>query len=385
MNLTTIKKAQTGFSLIEIMIGMLIGLIAALVITNVFAKFEQQKRITTGGADAQTNGAIAIFNMRRDAESAGYGLPMFESAATPLRCPQTTTINHDNSAATATINLTPLVIVDGGAASDQIAIRYGTAMKGGAGVQMTSGTTYTSANVETSLGCSRNDIALAIQPASGQNRCSLGRVTNVVSNTEVGLSGMPNTPLATEVDFTVVGNRLACLGAWNEYRYAVNANYELTRTGALLPPAGPNITPVPDTEDSADNPIAKPMVTDVVNIQAQYGVSVSEDINTLDPANPWVNATGIFGPGVTLANRNRIKAVRMAVIARSALRENQPVSQACNGTVLGLARVCIWNSDVAPSNVDLTAIPNWQNYRYKVYETVVPLRNVMWNQLSLKP
>jgi type IV pilus assembly protein PilW len=370
--------SQNGFSLIELMIGMLIGLIAAVVITNVFSKFEQQKRITTGGADAQTNGAIAMFNLRRDAENAGYGLPVFETATTPLRCPLSITVDHDNSGGTAPINLSPVVIVDGGTGSDQVAIRYGSAMKGGAGVKITAGSTTATANVETSLGCNPNDIALVIQPVPTQNRCSLGRVVSVNSNTQLTLSGMPAAPNADQAA-VADGNRLACLGAWNEYRYAVNANYELTRTGALLPAVGIN-TPLPDTAA----PIAKPIVTDIVNIQAQYGVSATQGENTLDPANPWVNATGIFGPAMTLANRNRIKAVRIAVIARSPLRENNPVSQACGGTAIGLARVCIWNSDAAPANVNLTAIPDWQNYRYKVYETVVPLRNVMWNKASLE-
>jgi len=380
MNINKIKRgfSQQGFSLVELMIGLLIGLIAAFVIANVFSKYEQQKRITTSGADAQTNGAIAMFTMRRDLENAGYGLPMFETATTPLRCPLSISVNHDNSGATANINLSPILVVDGGAASDVVAVRYGTAMKGGAGVKLTAGSTTTTANVETSLGCNVNDIALVIQPVPIQNKCSLGRVTAIASNTQMTLSGMPAAPGADQAA-VADGNRLACLGAWNEYRYTVNANYELTRTGALLPPVGTN-TPLPDTTA----PIAKPIVTDVVNIQAQYGVSATQGENTLDPVNPWVNATGIFGPAMTLENRNRIKAVRIAVIARSPLREINPVSQACNGTVAGLARVCVWTADAAPSNVDLSAIPGWQNYRYKVYETVVPLRNVMWNQLALQ-
>jgi len=373
-----ISHEQRGFSLIELMIGLLIGLIASLVISNVFSKFEQQKRITTGGADAQTNGAIAMFNLRRDVENAGYGLPMFETATTPLRCPLSINVDDDNSGATAAINLSPVIIVDGGAGSDQVAVRYGTATRGGAGVRINAGSTVSTASVETTLGCNANDIALVIQPVPGQNRCSLGRVTSVNSPIQLSLLGMPAAPNADQAA-VLDGNRLACLGAWNEYRYVVNGDFELTRTGALLPAVGNN-TPLPDSSA----PIAKPMVSDIVNIQAQYGVSATQGENTLDPANPWVNATGIFGSAITLENRNRIKAVRIAIIARSALRENTPVSQACNGGVQGRARVCIWNSDANPSNVDLTAIPDWQNYRYKVYETVVPLRNVMWNKLALE-
>ncbi|OYY47780.1 MAG: hypothetical protein B7Y48_11580, partial [Methylophilales bacterium 28-44-11] len=103
-------------------------------------------------------------------------------------------------------------------------------------------------------------------------------------------------------------------------------------------------------------------------------------IDTSNFVNEWVDATGIWSEGaMTVANRNRIKAIRVAVIARNALQERVAVSQNCDGGVAGLARVCIWNDT---TNVNLTANNNWQNYRYKVYETVVPLRNVLWNRIA---
>ena len=33
--------------------------------------------------------------------------------------------------------------------------------------------------------------------------------------------------------------------------------------------------------------------------------------------------------------------------------------------------------DPAPL-IDLSADPNWRKYRYRVYQTVIPLRNVIW-------
>ncbi len=71
------KNQQSGFTLIEILIGMAIGLILSLVIYNVLSTFEKQKRATTGSSDAQTNGAIALYNIQRDAQMAGFGLPVY--------------------------------------------------------------------------------------------------------------------------------------------------------------------------------------------------------------------------------------------------------------------------------------------------------------------
>ena len=46
-------SGQAGFSLVEIMVGLVIGLLATLVILQVFSVYEGQKRTTTGTADAR--------------------------------------------------------------------------------------------------------------------------------------------------------------------------------------------------------------------------------------------------------------------------------------------------------------------------------------------
>ncbi len=65
---------QAGFSLVEILVGLVIGLLATLVILQVFSVFEGQKRTTTGVADAQTNGSIALYTLARDLQRAGFAM-----------------------------------------------------------------------------------------------------------------------------------------------------------------------------------------------------------------------------------------------------------------------------------------------------------------------
>ena len=47
------RRRVTGFSLIEIMVGLTIGVFGLIVMAQVFAIAEGQKRTTTGGADAR--------------------------------------------------------------------------------------------------------------------------------------------------------------------------------------------------------------------------------------------------------------------------------------------------------------------------------------------
>ena len=68
-------------------------------------------------------------------------------------------------------------------------------------------------------------------------------------------------------------------------------------------------------------------------------------------------------------------AVRVAVVARSAQREKEPVTLAppkwmpdpTSTTEVEFLKGAVDAKDT-----------EWQHYRYKVYETVVPLRNVLW-------
>ena len=369
------KNKQKGFSLIELMIGMVIGLIAALVITNVLTQYEKQKRGATGSSDAQTNGAIALYNIQRDIESAGWGLPTFEESLSPFLCPlsnvaaNNTEINHDGVAGTPNIGLSPVMITDGTGTngSDVISIRYGNTMKSGGTVKVTNpGTNLL--RVDNNIGCTVGDAAIVMRQASPQF-CQMTTVTAVSAPNILPFTvtlDATTAPAAVQINDTV-----ACLGVWNEYQYAIGGAgtmlNQLTRTGALsaaVPPAA-----------AVPNAAAVAIVPDIVSMQAQYGVTAGLNNNVVTG---YVDAAGgVWGPTVTRNNRNRIKSIRVAVVARSGLRERVAVSQACTGGAANLARVCIWNNS---TDVDLTALADWANYRYRVYETIIPLRNVMWSR-----
>ena len=59
-------SSQRGVTLIELMIGMVIGLLAVLVISQVAILYEGRKRTITSGADAQASGALALMAIQRD-------------------------------------------------------------------------------------------------------------------------------------------------------------------------------------------------------------------------------------------------------------------------------------------------------------------------------
>ena len=70
--------------MIEIMVGVLIGLVAVLVIYQIFTVAEGLKRNTTGAADAQQNGLLSTFTLALELNSAGNGIS--PAAGRLIRC-----------------------------------------------------------------------------------------------------------------------------------------------------------------------------------------------------------------------------------------------------------------------------------------------------------
>jgi type IV pilus assembly protein PilW len=374
--------SQAGFTLVEIMVGLGIGMLATVVIIQVISVFEAQRRTTTGTADAQTNGAIALYNIARELQTAGY--PLIPVAASPLEC-TALTVNGIADATTPN-RLSPVAIADGVAAtgvsaSDAITIRYGASLMGGVPTQINAGLTGNVAPVVSNLGCQAGDITLI---TNGTN-CYMSSAT-AVTGTTVGTM----TVTLADTSGATSSLNLACLGTWHEVTYRVNGgNLErcdlpiATATGGNCNLVIPNVNFVP-------------VVAGIVNLQMQYGVSATANSNQVIQ---WVDASGTWSaPTVTVANRNRIKGVRIAVVARNANMEAAAVTAACSSTTLAAPTgLCAWDATSAlPSPVvapfvaspapaiDLSAgDPNWLRYRYRVFDTIIQLRNVVWAKDTL--
>jgi type IV pilus assembly protein PilW len=404
---THLDFTQSGYSLIELMVGLVIGLIASLIIMQTFSVFEGNKRGTTGIADAQTAGSIGLFMVQRELQYAGYGVPLTSgtlptitaaSAAntysfvdykdkTPqevkdaqdaakaaydakiaadktivsngvnfsaLNCTTAPAINIKPDEGSSRPNITnvirdiitPVIITDG-ATSDTITIHYGDTQLGALGTDISgapSGTQYVP--VDNNVGCRQNDVVLVTR--DGSNNCY---ATKVIS-TNAQLTGTINAiNVLSHGGALQQGDKLACLGNVREVRFDVSGN-QLRKT------------------NRADN-TQTPVLNEVVSLQAQYGLATTSNSEVVTS---WQSATGTWAPSViSVADRNRIKAVRIAIVARNNLLEKETVTQLCNGAATGPARLCVFGG-----NLDLTAVAaNWTNYRYRVYEVVVPLRNML--------
>ncbi|MDD2701397.1 MAG: PilW family protein [Sideroxydans sp.] len=366
LNKHKVRTPQTGFTLIEIMVGLAIGMLATLIIIQVLSVFETQKRTTTGTADAQTNGNIALYNISRELMLAGYPLVAGMSPAnnmvldSPLEC---TTLGFANSVSALT-SIDPVTITDDSliaGASDIITLHYGNSLRGG--VPTTIIATGADIPVNSNFGCQAGDIILITNGTA----CAMTSASSVAIANTVSIADDPTTDAALN-GIVVPKANLSCLGSkWDEITFSIsnptNKDASLNRS---------------DTSNVAGTAI----VAGIVNIQAQYGISDKQSSNQITQ---WVDATGSWA-APSIQDRNRIKAIRIAIVARNQKLELSDVTEPCSSlTAQAPTGLCAWEGNAASPApaIDLSADAKWQKYRYRVFETIIPLRNVIWSRNAL--
>jgi type IV pilus assembly protein PilW len=354
------SRAGRGFSLIELMVGLAIGMIGVVIMMQIFSVSEAYKRTTTGGDDAQNNGAIALYGLQRDLRMAGQGSNSFTdnaastSAYSLIGCNLTlragVTINGLGS---VTINPATSIVPAGDANTDTLLIFYGNGNDDPEGDRIESQpatNTYTLAGLSASGGTpsfALNDNVVA-HPSPRPSPCNLSVETVSAapagSNVTVpaGVAGMTAGALFN------IGNS----AAGRPPRFLA---YRVVSRNLLMCDYWVNNC----SSGTASNWVT--VASNVVSLRAQYGRDTTA--GTMDGT---VDAFDQTTP-TNICGWVRMRAVRLALVARSAQLEKDVATSAAPA----------WAGS-AGNAIDLTGDTSWQNYRYKVFETVVPLRNVAW-------
>ncbi|MEW5709773.1 PilW family protein [Pelomicrobium sp. G1] len=357
-----IDRPSAGFSLVEIMVAVVIALIGVVVVFQVFAVSEGYKRTTTSGGDAQTNGALALFTIERDARMAGYGI----NDGDLLSC-KILAYHEGPPAREFDFRMVPVEITDGAAgAPDTIAIMYSSSDLRPEPAKLTQNMPSPSATfkVDNRYGFIEGDLIVA---AEAGKDCTLAQVT-----------GVPGTPGQSDNVIHNSGNYTNAEGqnVPAKYNKAGGLGVAYTTNGKLYNLGGAPVTNIYSiasgklqVQELLISASANAIVDGIVQLQAEYGKddgfggTVAGD----GIVDHWEAASPPAGDPTAWA---RVIAIRLAVVARSALPERPDPDGVCRTTTAAPT----W----AGGSIDLSADPNWQCYRYKVFETTVPLRNQIW-------
>jgi type IV pilus assembly protein PilW len=417
MSLRIPDRRVSGFSLVELLVATAIGLIGIIIMLQVFENAEGVRRTTISGGDAQQNGALALYSVERDLRNAGMGINEIGLLAPPCNI-----VGYDAARATpnippvlpSTIVFAPIQIVPGGTATtpDQIDVFYGSQTQANTttlvtNVAMTS--TPNALTLDTVFGYRPGDLLLLFQPSLSPGplpqNCILMEVTSINSNQVFHANGT----------YTLANSLASVQARFNPPNFSgPNAAMGLTFTGSKVISPGStrvyNLGNIHDTEDfpgtrsprlpvfnvyaisnnsltvanqfvvAGGNALVASIADNIVHMRADYG---------LDDGLPAGTAgDGILDRFLDAASFNALPtppwqyiiSMRIAVVARSALPEKAGPGVACDGT----SPFPTWSGATsAVRGFDLSAVPSpagvaWDCYRYRVFETVVPVRNSIW-------
>jgi type IV pilus assembly protein PilW len=397
-HLPAARRRQIGLSLVEILVGVLIGMIGIVVIFQVLAVSESQKRNTTGGAEAQSSGALGLLSMQQDAQLAGYGIGV--SSTGPIGC-AVAARDATRAGQNLDFGLFPIEIVQGGAAgnphpiADQIRVLYGNSSYF-VSMRTFTASTGTSKTLDSGGRGGFNIGDKVIFTGTGASPpCVLAQVTcrpGAPAPAAPCASGatdkliLEHDPAAGATYPFNNGGVLAAFGATSGFAFNLGPTprRNVWRVTTTADAQGPNRLVVSDTTFS-NGPVVE-MSAGIVDLQAEYGIDTNG--NTLIEDNEWTTATPA---GAAWLN---VRAVRIAVLARSeqwdkSANATDPSSCSRNpqwtsgaGGALALTNFTMTNLDGSAGSADCSESPpspsNWRRYRYRVYETVVPLRNIIW-------
>ncbi|WP_296952650.1 PilW family protein [uncultured Massilia sp.] len=375
-------RRARGFSLVELMVSVVVGLLALLFALRLFTGAEAGRQSALGGSDAMQNGMVALFALGGDAEQAGFGLndPIVAGCNTVFSDTQGYTLAPATRGAATIHPLAPVVIESNGANPDRVSFYAGSSV-GGTGMLrvVASYANGTSLTVDRPPLWFDAGTVIVVAPDQAGGTCALAQVsgTNGTTIQFAGGGGRRYNSGALGPSFTANAARVFNLGPADTLAlrtWSVSDGYlQLRSTGAT---------------GSAS---AAAVSEGVVSIKAQYGfdtragaafrpeygMQVGRWSSTMVDA----DGSGVSGDA---ADWQRIAAVRLAVVARSKAVENPAAGAACTATT---ARPVVFAGqvpagvDAAPVTLDVAVAGdpvNWQCYRYRTFETVVMLRNASW-------
>lgn len=400
---------QSGLSLVELMVAMVIGLVISLAIFEVLQNFEGRKRTTTSINDVDQTGNFAIFALDKLIRSAGTGLVQGDGSL--LGCTLTAAKGGAQvlpraaalpapfaSVNTGTENefqLFPLLIVPNVAAgeadppadgsdppeegsgapeddsavsasgSDFLVVMSGNSGYGEVPTQLTAAAGAAKLTLANTLGFAKNDlILLSGKRGDASTPCMVSQAS-------------ANTPTTTSV--TLAGT----------YHSSNIGGKEITAyyTGSADPEQSSNVTNLGNIE-SGNPPFvvigasgsellgfdllrneSYLIAENVRSMYALYGIRNSDGSVT------WTTATGDYSPanlsaaGSAAFNRRlSIKAVRIGLILRTSLLEKEEVGPASIELFSDLGDALKVTQDIPASE---------RNYRYRTVESTIPLRNML--------
>ena len=381
---------QRGFTLVELMVSMVIGLTVTLAVTQLVTFGESQKRATVSQSDVSQGGAYASYLLDRAVRSAGSGfVQSWDLGAVGCRLTATrggTAILPRTGGfpgafanllggVSQDLRLAPVLIGKGQASSgsDVLVVMGGNGASGDVSrsIRTPGSLPANELRLDNNIGVAQNDIVLMSQ--AGTDAClvqQLGAPTGVPDSIAIAgdyVHGAdPYSTLRTTgaAFLTPLGNRLANNVQFQAF--AVGDNQTLFSYDFLRM-----------LGDGSDAAATQAIADGVVALRAIYGI----DTNADGIFDQWMDP-GAAGYDIAsmVANPARVReviAIRLALVLRGTHYEREGVDAGGNPTYVAPSSLVLFPDLPASMQSTVTLNTDQRHYRHRIVDTVIPLRNVL--------
>jgi type IV pilus assembly protein PilW len=357
------RLRQSGMSLVEVMVAVMIGLIGILIITQAYLVNDNFNRSTLGEGGAQTNGLIALYTVERDTRMSGYGL----NSSGALGCGNIYWYydpDYSSNVSGGTLpNLTlaPVLITVSATASvpDQITVMYSRSADRMMPTTIASfNASASEVNVDGVDGFNVGDLVLMVGPTG----CTMGKITQIQPGPQKlqlnpGVSAPQNPPAWGSFPTSyATGDAMLDLGDPIVRTYLIGNSKLRVAEGWFS-------TGAATTSDLVDG---------IVDMRATYGKDDGSAAGST--ANDGIVDTYNNVTPTTSAEWLQVLSVRIGVLARIGNYEKPSSGTNCDATTVAPS----WSGGTFGAVDIATATSQDRCYRYRVFETTVPLRNLIW-------
>ena len=393
--MSALMHKNRGLSLIELMVGVVIGMIAIIIIMQVAITFEGQKRTTVGTAGAMDEGAVGLFTLRKEIQSAGYGMADPDLLACLVQAHEA---RFDNLATAAdfSFSIFPVLITQGvSGAPDSITVNYSSSpmlATAASLIQNFPGDETTNLKLNNRYGFNAGDVVILANPTvlapsppspAGTRQCSMYQVT-----------ALPATAGETDEVKHELAQYVNSAGATVPSRFNKSGGLGIAYPANTTKIFNLGGNPVSSVFSIVNNqlvfqdqltgsPTPLVLLDNVISFQAQYGFDTRPgaqvNLQVTQFSDTVIDADG-SGVAGNSDDWMRLGAVRVAIVVRNKYPERPDATTGlCNTTT----NVPAWTWGSIPEAVlDPTDTDEWKCYRYKVFESVIPLRNMFWKAAS---
>lgn len=392
----TTPRRHRGFSLVELMVALVIGMVLSLAVFSVLAAWEGRKRTVTGLNDLEQAGNLALYHLDTWVRGAGggfsgaaavgnsiYGCHLHAKAADGQTLPRTEALpapfDGVDLDGDGNVPLVPVLIVpgatepgDSGEASDALLIMGGQHPLAGAALALSAAPASDSLTLPNTLGLSAGDLLLLADNKAGRD-CL---VTQVASSFGSGDAEPTSVPLGGSFHAGTIGDVSVASSFGQDSAMVLPLGSAGAQTPQfLLVGVGDHSTLFSyDLLQTAGADAAlQARAQGVFEMHALYGVDSDGD----GAVDAWASPDDdgytvddlLAGTPAAKARLLRIKAVRVGLILRATQKEKSAAETSTPSELV------LFGDLDEGLQVRRTLGSDAQLYRYRVLEATLVLRN----------